>query len=152
MSSCFGLLPAPDATRNKSEYGLFNQRSASWWCHLIPRLLNVGGMTPPSPMLRCTDQAGRTTILVRHNTHLTSYRNREKISHINFGERPLSSNHTDMQAGYDLRPCSNACFLASYVIGSLDRKPIQPRNPVRPITIYLNLGDLAALELFFSLD
>ncbi|MED6212507.1 hypothetical protein PIB30_083985, partial [Stylosanthes scabra] len=121
--SCIGLLPAPDVNRNKSEYGFFNQRCASWLYHVIPHLLNVGGTTPPSPTLRHTDQAGRTTILVRHKTLLTSYRSKEETSsHTYFGERPLSSMHTKVQAGYDLRPYSNACFLVSYVTGPLDRR------------------------------
>ncbi|MED6184103.1 hypothetical protein PIB30_044164 [Stylosanthes scabra] len=57
-------------------------------------------MTPSSPTLRHTDQAGRTTILVRHNTLLTSFRNRENTtSHTYFGERPLSSSHTSNASG-----------------------------------------------------
>ncbi|MED6190031.1 hypothetical protein PIB30_101749 [Stylosanthes scabra] len=73
MSSCVGLLLAPNVTWNKSEYGFFNQRCALWQYHLIPCPLNVRGTTPSSPTLRRIDQAGRTAILVRRNTLLTSF-------------------------------------------------------------------------------
>ncbi|MED6189896.1 hypothetical protein PIB30_100483, partial [Stylosanthes scabra] len=82
--------------------------SVSWQYHLIPRLLNVGGTTPPSPMLRRTDQAGRTTNLVRRNTILTFFHSREEMtSHTYLGERPLSLSQTSnaMKAGHDLYPC-----------------------------------------------
>ncbi|MED6160974.1 hypothetical protein PIB30_056331 [Stylosanthes scabra] len=118
MSSCVGLLPASDVTRNNSEYGFFNQGCATWQYHLIQRLLNVGGTTPPSPTLRRTDQAGRTTILVRRNTLLTSFRSREEItSHTYSGRDPIFG-PTGTQAGHNPRPCSNTPLLRSQpVIG-----------------------------------
>ncbi|MED6149358.1 hypothetical protein PIB30_061554 [Stylosanthes scabra] len=118
----------------------------------------MGGTTPPSPTLRRTDQAGRTIILVRCNTLMTSYRSREETTfHTYLGSDPSHQIIQEMQAGYNLRPCSNARSLALFMTGSLDRRPVQPRNPVRPTTIHLklgyhHLGDLAVLKLSFSLD
>ncbi|MED6194386.1 hypothetical protein PIB30_028001 [Stylosanthes scabra] len=126
MGSCVSLLPAPDVTRNKSEYGFFNQRSASWQCHLIPHLLNADGTTTSYPTLRRTDQAGRTTILIRRNTLLTFFRCREETtSHTYLGNDPYHQAIQGMQARHNLRPCSK-CFLASFVTGSLDRRLVQP--------------------------
>ncbi|MED6173167.1 hypothetical protein PIB30_056714 [Stylosanthes scabra] len=89
------------------EYGFFTapvSECASWQDHIIPHLLNVGKTTPPSPTLRRTDQAGRTTILVK-------LQRRNNIPHKILG----SSSHQatqETQARHDPRPCSlSLCFV-----------------------------------------
>ncbi|MED6163637.1 hypothetical protein PIB30_081889 [Stylosanthes scabra] len=117
MSSCIGLLPSFNITRKQVEYGFFNQRSVSWRCHLIPHLLNVGGTTPPSPLLSRTDQGDEPPFLSGVMLlDVLSQQRRNNIPYIFGGATPLIK-HTRNASGTQ-PPSLLECFIASFVTGS----------------------------------